>query len=85
MTYKIIFTDKSLRQLKKLEKDEQDRIIRALERIRIRPEVHITKLVGDPGYRLRVGDYRIILDMEKRKLFILILKIGHRKNSYKKF
>lgn len=85
MTYKIIFTDKSLRQLKKLEKDEQDRIIRALERIRIRPEVHITKLVGDPGYRLRVGDYRIILDMEKRKLFILILKIGHRKNIYKKF
>lgn len=85
MTYKIIFTDKSLRQLKKLEKDEQDRIIRALERIRIRPEVHITKLVGDPGYRLRVGDYRIILDMEKRKLFILILKIGHRENIYKKF
>ena len=85
MTYKIIFTDKSLRQLKKLEKDEQDRIIRALERIRIRPEVHITKLVGDPGYRLRVGDYRIILDIEKRKLFILILKIGHRKNIYKKF
>ena len=85
MTYKIIFTDKSLIQLKKLEKDEQDRIIRALERIRIRPEVHITKLVGDPGYRLRVGDYRIILDMEKRKLFILILKIAHRKNIYKKF
>jgi len=85
MTYKIIFTDESLRQLKKLEKDEQDRIIRALERIRIRPEVHITKLVGDPGYRLRVGDYRIILDMEKRKLFILILKIDHRKNIYKKF
>ncbi|EMR75070.1 cytotoxic translational repressor of toxin-antitoxin stability system [Thermoplasmatales archaeon SCGC AB-540-F20] len=83
MTYKIIFTDKSLRQLKKLEKDERDRIIRALERIRIRPEVHVTKLVEDPGYRLRVDAHRVILDIEKRKLLILILKVGHRKNIYK--
>ena len=85
MTYEIIFSDKSLRQLKKLEKDAQERIIKALERIRIRPEAHVTKLVGDPGYRLRVGNYRIILDINKGKLCILILKIGHRKKIYKNF
>jgi len=84
MTYEIIFSDKSLRQLKKLEKDAQERIIKALERIRIRPEAHVTKLVDDPGYRLRVGNYRIILDINKGKLCILILKIGHRKKIYKK-
>ena len=61
MSYEIIFTDTSRKQFKKLEKDIQERIIKALERIRIRPEAHIKKLVGDPGYRLRVGEYRIIL------------------------
>jgi len=79
MTYDILFSDKSLKQLKKFEKEVQDRIIKALERIRIRPELHVTKLIGDPGYRLRVGDYRVILDIDKGKLLILVLKIGHRK------
>ena len=85
MTYEIIFTDKASKQLKKLEKNDQERIIKSLERIRIRPEVHITKLVDDPGYKLRVGDYRIILDIEKEKLIILVLIVGHRKNIYKKW
>jgi mRNA interferase RelE/StbE len=84
MTYEIIFSDNALTQLKKLEHSIQERIIKSLERIRIRPEAYVTKLVGDPGYRLRVGDYRVILDIDKEKLHILIIKIGHRKNIYQK-
>jgi mRNA interferase RelE/StbE len=84
MTYEIIFSDQALRQLKKLEKTVQERIIAALERIRIRPQAYVTKLVGDPGYKLRVGDYRIIMDIDNRKLTILVLKADHRKNIYQK-
>jgi len=83
MSYEITFTDTSRKQFRKLEKDVQERIITALERIRIRPESFVKKLVGDPGYRLRVGDYRVILDIQKSELIILVLKIGHRKNIYK--
>ena len=82
MTYEIIFSDKSLRQLEKLERKLQERIIAVLERIRVRPQAYVTKLVGDPGYKLRVGDYRIIMDIENNKLKILVLKVGHRKNIY---
>jgi mRNA interferase RelE/StbE len=84
MTYEIIFSDKALIQLKKLEHKIQERIIRSLERIRIRPEAYVTKLVGDPGYRLRVGDYRVIMDIDNEKLHILVIKISHRKNIYQK-
>ena len=83
MSYEILFTDTSRRQFNKLEKSVQERIIIALERIRIRPEAHVKKLIGDPGYRLRVGNYRVILDIYKDKLIILVIKIGHRKNIYK--
>ncbi|MDG6220809.1 MAG: type II toxin-antitoxin system RelE/ParE family toxin [Candidatus Thermoplasmatota archaeon] len=79
MTYQIIFSDKTYRQIIKLERKVQERMISALERIRIRPEAHVTKLVGDPGYKLRVGDYRIILDIDNNRLQILILKVAHRK------
>ena len=72
------------KQLFKLEKIIQERIISALERIRIRPEDYITKLVGDPGYKLRVGDYRVIIDIDKGNLLVLVIKIGHRRNIYEK-
>ena len=81
--YEVLFSDKAKRQFKKLELEMQERIISTLERVRIRPEAHVTKLVGDPGYKLRVGDYRIIMDIDKGKLLILVLKVGHRRNIYK--
>lgn len=81
--YSIEFTKKAESQLYKLEGDVQERIIKTLERIKIRPQDYVEKLVGEPGYKLRVGDYRIILDIDNYKLTILILKVGHRKNIYK--
>ena len=81
--YEIIFSQSAQRQLKKLNKDIQKRIIAVLERIRIRPEAHVRRLVNDPAYRLRVGDYRVIMDIDRNRLVILILKIGHRRSIYK--
>ncbi len=80
--YEIILTDIAKKQLSKLERHLQDRITKTLERLRIRPEAHIKKLVDDPGYSIRIGDYRVILDIDNKKLIILVLKLGHRKNIY---
>jgi mRNA interferase RelE/StbE len=82
--YEIIFSQKAKKQLFKLEKNTQERIIATLERIRIRPEDFVTKLIGDPGYKLRVGDYRLIMDIDNNNLHILVIKVGHRKDIYKK-
>lgn len=82
--YEIIFSQKAKKQLFKLEKNIQERIITALERIRIRPEAYITKLVGDPGFKLRIGDYRVIMDINNNNLLILVIKVGHRKDIYKR-
>ncbi len=80
--YEIVLTPNAKKQLKKLETSVQDRIIGALERIRIRPETFVAKLVGQSFYRLRVGDYRVILDIDHGKLIILVIKLGHRRNVY---
>ena len=84
MTYDVIFSDKALKQLKKLERDVQERIIAVLERIRIRPEAYVQKLVGDGAYKVRVGDYRVIMDIDRNELRILVLKVGHRKKIYRR-
>ena len=82
--YEVVFSNKAERQLKKLETEMQTRIISCLERARIRPEAHFKKLVEEDAYSLRIGHYRVIADIERKKLIILVLKIGHRKKVYKK-
>lgn len=81
--YEIIISEKAFKQIAKLEKQIQRRILKTLERIRIRPEAYITKLVNNPGYKLRVGDYRVILDIDKNKLIISVINAGHRRSIYK--
>ena len=48
------------------------------------PFQEITKMKGDnPFHRVRVGDYRIIYEIQNEVLVILIVKVGHRKDIYK--
>jgi len=81
--YELVYSPTALKTLEKLDKNVQERIVSALERLRIRPEsCDIKRLVGMPGYRFRVGDYRVIFDIDKNELKILVLKVGHRKNVH---
>ena len=81
--YDIYFTQESKKSLLKLEKHDATRIIRTIERCRIRPHAHVKRLVGSPYFRLRVGDYRVILDIKENTLLIHVIAIGHRKGIYK--
>ncbi|MCD4759824.1 type II toxin-antitoxin system RelE/ParE family toxin [archaeon] len=81
--YEINYSQSAVKFLKKLPKQNQKHILAVIERARIRPEVHFERLVGQKTYKLRAGDYRIIADLFKEKLCILIIRIGHRKNIYK--
>lgn len=82
--YKVVIPNDVERQLKKLDHQVQTRILSTLERIKIRPEDFVEKLVGELGYKLRVGDYRVFLDIFQDDLIILLIEISHRKNAYKK-
>lgn len=81
--YDLKFTDRAKKQFLKLDNSAKERIGSVLERIKIRPEQFVEKLVGEEGYKLRVGDYRIFLDILNKELIILVFEVGHRKNIYK--
>ena len=84
MAYRLVFTRRAARDLEALEPDVRRRIGEALERYRqeplryARPMAYLT--LG--GYRLRVGDYRIIFDMEGEE--IVVLRVGHRSHIYRR-
>ena len=82
MVYDVQWTVTADRQFGKLDKSTKKRIVGKLDSIQDNPFLYVTKLVGFNAYKLRVGNYRVILGIEKKNLVVLILKVGHRKNIY---
>ncbi len=82
--YKLKFLGKALNDLKKIDRAHQKIIKEKLLILAENPEAlksNIKKLGGtkDDYYRLRVGSYRVIFKREEKKLIIIIVRIGHRK------
>lgn len=84
MTYEVLFSETADRQLAKLPDDVQLRIVTVLKRCRVRPYRHVKRIVGGPYYRLRVGDYRVVMDIIDGTLVIHVIETAHRKRTNKK-
>ncbi len=80
--FEIIWSKPAERQLRKLERPIAKRILDAVETLRTDPFRSARKLAGSPYYRVRVGDYRVIVDIQGAVLRVLVLKVGHRKSIY---
>lgn len=85
MTYEVKWTDTSLKQLEKLDKNIAERIIDKVESISRDPFMFVKKLKGFDLYRLRVGEYRVIMGIERKKMVIFVLEAGHRSVIYRKY
>lgn len=83
-SYKIDFTSSAKKELKKLPKPYIKNIIEAIEGLVENPFPNgVKKLVGQSLYRIRVGPYRILYEVEGKLLSILVIKIAHRKEVYR--
>ncbi len=80
--FEIIWSEAALRQLRKLDRVVARRIFDRVGELREDPRRQVQKLVSSPYYRLRVGDYRVILDLQQGILRVLVLKVGHRRSIY---
>ncbi len=86
MTYRIEFKASAAKALKKMPKSDQMRIAERIDRLSENlADPATTKMKGDnPFHRIRVGDYRIIYEIHEDILLIVVLKIGHRKEVYRR-
>lgn len=87
MKYRIVFTDKAKKQLKKLDKYTASLIIVWLEKNVEgceNPRLHGKGLIENRAgqWRYRIGDYRVICEIKDDEIIVLILDVGHRRNIY---
>ncbi|MEE9474561.1 MAG: type II toxin-antitoxin system RelE/ParE family toxin [Candidatus Hydrothermarchaeaceae archaeon] len=83
MGFEIIWSEPAVKELKRLDRVVAKKIFEKVDELSEDPYRNVKKLVGLPYFRLRVGDYRAILDIQKEVLRVLVLKVGHRKKIYK--
>jgi mRNA interferase RelE/StbE len=83
MVYSINFTKKAVKELEKINEPHYSSIRNAIRNLGVNPRPNgYKKLRGRDGYRIRVGDYRVIYDISDTILFIEVIDLGHRKNIY---
>lgn len=79
-----VFTRPAQRQLDILSREVQERILADLDRLVVDPRtVDARKLEGKIGYRLRVGGFRVLYDVDKHKRQFVIFWVGDRKDAYR--
>ena len=68
--------------LRKLEKKDAEIILNKIYSIRENPYRFLKRLQGEKLWRLRIGDYRAVVDIIVSMNKIIVVRIGHRKNVY---
>ncbi len=80
--YSIEITEIAKRFLKKLNKNDAEMILRKIYSIRDNPFRFLKRLKGEKLWRLRISQYRAIVDVLISANKIIVLRIGYRKNIY---
>lgn len=81
--YEVLIERSAQKQLQKIPAPHFNRIIKAIYDLRNNPRPHgVKKLSGRDGYRIRIGDYRVIYLIEDDVLKVFVVEIGHRKEIY---
>lgn len=85
MSYRIDIAAPAQRQLRKLDPQARRRVQAAIELLSEEPRPPAAKMLAnsDGAWRVRVGDYRVIYDIEDDLLVVLVLAAGHRREIYR--
>ena len=82
--YKIVFRGRADKQLQRLQPVDYRRIKQHIDALADDPRPPgIKKLTGQEGYRLRVGTYRILYDIDDEARLVTVYRVKHRRDVYR--
>ena len=83
-SYKVVFEPQADKELRAVDPKARARILKSLARLAADPHrASNVKALRSGGYRLRVGDWRVLYTLEEDLLLVLVVKVGHRREVYR--
>ncbi|MFM7344799.1 MAG: type II toxin-antitoxin system RelE family toxin [Tagaea sp.] len=84
LSYRISIEKRAQKALRRLPSGILRRLHEAIDELSAEPRPPgCEKLSGRPGWRIRVGDYRVIYEIRDDALLVLVIEIGHRREVYR--
>ena len=83
--YTVQYAGAARREMRRLSRSQQDRVRAAIDALaRVPRPAGCRKLTGfDDLWRIRVGDYRVVYQIEEGHLVVLIIRVRHRREAYR--
>ena len=83
MSYEVFILRRAQKQLAQLPAQDYERVKTSILALSQTPRPHgCVKLTGRPGWRIRVGDYRVIYEIDDRQSRLTVLDVGNRRDIY---
>lgn len=83
MGNEVVLTETLVESLENYEREDAERIIKKLEDIVDFPGHYLDRLKNHPGYKLRVGDFRVLVDWDKKEGTLYAIDAFERKKEYR--
>ncbi len=84
MSYSLFILPRAAKELEELPTDSYERVRDALRGLANIPRPHAClKLTGREGWRIRIGDYRVVCEIDDQQQRVTILDVGHRRDIYR--
>ncbi len=83
MIWQVVWSEKSVKQLEKIDKKDAQRIYDHVLGCANDPFRTAVRLTGSSFFRLRIGNYRVIMDLQQSKLVVFVVEVDLRKRIYK--
>jgi mRNA interferase RelE/StbE len=86
MAYRVVIEDGTARAIRKLDRDVQRLVVAKLERLAENPRPPGSKKLegAEDLHRVRVGDHRIVYRIEDQVLLVLVVRVAHRSDVYRR-
>jgi len=85
VTFKVLLHPKAAKEIQKIEKQIRKRIIESVKQLHENPDKLGKPLKQSDYWSLRVGDYRVIYEINQNEKQVIILFVGHRSKVYDDF
>lgn len=84
MSYSVVILRRAQKEMASLPSDTFDRIRQALRRLSNVPRpAGCVKLIGREGWRIRVGNYQVLYEIDDTRRCVTIFHVGHRRDVYR--
>ena len=83
MAFRVEFSELAAEEFRKLDKPVRERMARKLRTVALDPARYLTRLRSVEAFKIRVGDYRAIVDVDWQQRIVDVLSVGHRSTVYR--